>query len=102
MFSRLNSFGKNLTYANMIARITRGKESCGKLAVWTHTDPYLFTQVIKNAFSDSVFDVVLADKQYVIYNSHKSYAYMLMYRFNRDRFVNSYHHNKRRFLKDDV
>jgi hypothetical protein len=101
MFYRLNSFGKNVTYTNMISRIFGGGESYGPLGVFVHTGPYLFTQVIKNGFSDSVFDVALADKQYVIYDSHKSYAYIVMYnRFNRDRFVNSYHHNKRKFLKD--
>jgi mannosyltransferase OCH1-like enzyme len=102
MFYRLNSFGKNVTYTNMFTRLIRGKESSGEMAVWTHTGPCLFTQVIKkNAFSDSVFDVALADKQYVIYDSHKSYAYINLYnRFNRDRFLNSYHHNKRPFFKD--
>lgn len=101
MFYRLNSFGKNVTYTNMITKIVSGGESRGPLAVFVHTGPYLFTQVIKNGFSDSVFDVALADKHYVIYDSHKSYAYIIMYnRFNRDRFVNSYHHNKRQLLKD--
>lgn len=102
MFYRLNSFGKNTIYTNMISRIIRsGGETYGEMVVWIHTGPYLFTQVIKNAFSDSVFDVALAHKQYVIYNSHKSYFYRLMYnRFNRDRYVNSYHHNKRPLLKD--
>jgi hypothetical protein len=57
----------------------------------------MFTKVI-NQFSESVFDVALADKQYVIFNSGKSVIHRII--FDRDDFKNSYHFNKRPFLKD--
>ena len=100
IFYNLSSYGKIKNNKKMIILnkiLNLGNETCGATSVFIYTGPCIFTKVIKQ-FSESVFDIALADKQYVIFNSHKSIIYRLI--FDRNDFVNSYHHNKHPFLKD--
>jgi hypothetical protein len=100
MFYRLSSYGeiklnKQTIILNKIFKF--GDETHGALAVFTYTGPFIFTKVI-NQFPNSVFDVALADRQYVIYNSHKLFIHRMI--FDTNDYKNSYHFNKRPFLKD--
>ena len=100
MFYRLSSYGeiklnKKTIILNKIFKF--GDETHGALAVFTYTGPFIFTKVI-NQFPNSVFDVALAHRQYVIYNSNKSFIHRMI--FDKNDFKNSYHFNKRPFLKD--
>lgn len=104
MFHRLSSYGvmkinKKITTLSKIFRL--GDETCGLLAVYTYTGPYIFTKIIKKN-SNSIFDVALADKQYVIYNSHNLLIHRLI--SERNYFYNksnkSYHFNKLPLIKD--
>jgi hypothetical protein len=102
MFYRLSSYDnkviitdKTLLILHKILNI--GDETRGSTSVFIYTGAFMFTKVI-NQFSESVFDVALADKQYVIFNSGKSVIHRII--FDRDDFKNSYHFNKRPFLKD--
>lgn len=100
MFYRLTSYssGKikiNKTMIILSKLLKLGDETCGALAVFTYTGPSIFTKVI-NKFPESVFDVALADKQYIIFNSHKSFIHRFV--FDKNDFKNSYHFNKRLFL----
>jgi hypothetical protein len=99
MFYRLSSYGeiklnKKTIILNKILKL--GDETHGALAAFTYTGPFIFTKVI-NQFPDSVFDVALAHRQYVIYNSNKSFIHRMI--FDKNYFKNSYHFNKRPFLK---
>ena len=97
MFYMLSSFGKiknkMITMSNNLFNIL-GNEKCGFSAVQSYTGPCIFTKII-NKYPDMVFDVGLADKQYVIYSDMSSIE-----RLFKGDFKNSYHFNQLPFLKD--
>jgi mannosyltransferase OCH1-like enzyme len=98
IFYRLSSYGKIKINKNTIIlnkMLKLGDETSGMLAVFTYTGPSVFTHIIKK-FPESIFDVASANKQYVIYNSHKSFINRLV--FDKNDYKNSYHFNKRPFL----
>jgi hypothetical protein len=98
MFYMLSSFGKikknkMITISNKLFNII-DNEKCGLLAVYTYTGPRIFTKII-NKYPDIVFNVGLADKQYVIYSDMSPIE-----RLFKGDFKNSYHFNQLPFLKD--
>lgn len=102
MFYRLSSYGTNKIKINKKMIILNkifnlGDKTHGMTAVFTYTGPSIFTKVIKK-FPESVFDVALADKHYVIYNNNKSCIHRII--FDKNYYKNSYHFNKRPFLTD--
>lgn len=98
MFYMLSSYGKvtknkMMTISNNLFNVF-GDEKCGFSAVYAYTGPCIFTKII-NKFPDIVFDVGLADKQYVIFSDKSPIE-----RLFQGEFKNSYHFNKLPFLKD--
>ena len=97
MFYMLSSFGKiknkMITISNNLFNIL-GNEKCGFSAVQSYTGPCIFTKII-NKFPNMVFDVGLADKQYVIFSDRSPIE-----RLFKGDFKKSYHFNKLPFLKD--
>lgn len=104
MFSRLSSYGKVKLCPAMfiISKITKkfGDEKRGSFGTFTYTGPVIFTKIIKSN-PDIIFDVAMADKQYVIYNSHiPNLERFLINLISPNEFKNSYHFNKLPLLKD--
>jgi mannosyltransferase OCH1-like enzyme len=100
MFYRLRSYGRmklNKKIRFFSKLFNHGSETSGALAVYIYTGPFIFTQIIEK-FPNSVFDVALADKQYVIYNSHCSFIRRLI--SERKYYNKSYHFNKLPLLTD--